>query len=741
MRGKLIIPRLLLTLSIAIGSITFFPSVSEATSTQAADYPETPASVSATVSYRAHVQDIGWQSYVNNGAISGTSGESKRLEAIQIQLEGINGGIEYRTHIQDIGWQDWVANNGLSGTTGQSKRLEAIQIRLTGEAANNYDVYYKVHSQNIGWMGWAKNGESSGTAGYSYRLEAIEIMLVAKGSASPGSTGLPFMDLYAPSIFYKTNVQDIGWQSYVSNGEMSGTAGQSKRLEAIQIKLGNTSGGIEYSTHVQDIGWMNFVANDAMSGTSGQSKRLEAIKIRLTGAAASNFDVYYCVHAQSIGWMDWAKNGESAGSAGFGYRLESIKIVLVAKGGSAPGPTDKPFVSPSTPTPTPTKAPTPTPTPTKAPTPTPTKAPTPTPTKAPTPTPTKAPTPTPTKAPTPTPTPTPSIPKANIADGVYNIVSKSTGKYINAYSDASSVAPWKAVATVGDGTSEQQYRIVKQADGSYKFYCQNYGGSKMLSVEYDFSVGRQLNITETRYPSAQRFYIYDRGNGNYSISPVDANDSNKVIGLSSTGPYANDRYLQMSIYSGSAEQWNLVNVSVSSNVILPVDKNAGSWYGLTYWDHDVYGKYQYSAVDFNLSGGADTGKNVYAVQDGVVLSNSTGCLIIKHTTPLVLRNGYTYTTWYSMYGHMTNSTLQANTYVKKGTILGQISNVGLDSSYDPHLHFVLYAYYSEDDVAASISPYWLPGDYCNPKLYADDPYETREPAGLYETLIFRAMPQ
>lgn len=30
----------------------------------------------------------------------------------------------------------------VSGTTGQSKSVQAIQIRLTGEMANHYDVYY-----------------------------------------------------------------------------------------------------------------------------------------------------------------------------------------------------------------------------------------------------------------------------------------------------------------------------------------------------------------------------------------------------------------------------------------------------------------------------------------------------------------------------------------------------------------------------------------------------------------------
>jgi uncharacterized protein YjdB len=308
----------------------------------------TPNPATLTVSYQTHVQDIGWQGYVSNGAASGTSGQSKRLEAINIKLDlqGITGGIEYRTHVQDIGWQDWVANDALSGTSGQSKRLEAIQIRLTGEVANAYDVYYRVHAQNVGWMDWAKNGESSGTAGYSYRLEAIEIKLVAKGGAAPGATTWRFIDKYEPvnAINYRTHVQDIGWQPYVSNGMTSGTSGQSKRLEGIQIKLNNIEGGIEYRTHVQDIGWMDWVADDAMSGTSAQSKRLEAIQIRLTGAAAEAYDLYYCVHAQNTGWLDWAKNGESSGTSGFGYRLEAIQIVLVPKGGPAPGATARPFV-------------------------------------------------------------------------------------------------------------------------------------------------------------------------------------------------------------------------------------------------------------------------------------------------------------------------------------------------------------------------------------------------------------
>lgn len=296
-------------------------------------------SSSPSISYQTHVQDYGWQSWKSNGEVSGTVGQSKRLEGINIKLSNINGSIEYKTHVQDIGWQDWKSNGQMSGTTGQSKRLEAIKVKLSGEAANQYDVYYRVHAQDYGWLDWAKNGESAGTEGYSKRLEGIQIVLVKKGESAPGSTSKPFI---CKMIKYQTHVQNIGWQGEKADGEMSGTTGQSLRLEAIKIQLsGSIDGGIVYKTHVQDYGWQNFMANGQASGTSGQSKRLEAIQMQLTGNAMNQYDLYYRVHAQNFGWLGWAKNGESAGTAGYSYRLEGIQIVLVPKGGNAPGSTSK----------------------------------------------------------------------------------------------------------------------------------------------------------------------------------------------------------------------------------------------------------------------------------------------------------------------------------------------------------------------------------------------------------------
>lgn len=303
--------------------------------------------VKTNIRYKTHVQSYGWQEWVTNGETSGTEGQAKRLEGIKIEIEGDNGSLQYRTHIQSIGWQDWVKNGEMSGTEGQALRLEAIQIKLTGEMAEQYDIYYCVHSQTYGWLNWAKNGEIAGTAGQSKRLEAIKIILVAKGGDAPdkiGTDGRSYVQYY---VGYRTHVQTYGWQPYVYDGTMSGTTGESKRLEAINIKLMNQEydGDIEYQTHVQTYGWERVWKKDGdTSGTSGEAKRLEAIRIRLTDEMAEKYDVYYRVHAQTFGWLGWAKNGKEAGTAGYGKRLEGIQIMLVKKGEAAPGSTDNAFV-------------------------------------------------------------------------------------------------------------------------------------------------------------------------------------------------------------------------------------------------------------------------------------------------------------------------------------------------------------------------------------------------------------
>ena len=295
---------------------------------------------SIAINYQAHVESIGWQSYVNNGETAGTTGQSKQMEALKIKIvnnTGITGGIEYQTHVESIGWQNYVSNDETAGTTGQGKQIVAIRIRLTGDLANSYDIYYRVHVSDIGWMAWTCNDEAAGTSGFGKQVEAIEIKLVKKGDEAPDTTGNAYLKP-EQNLEYQAHVESIGWQNYVNNGETAGTTGQGKQVEALKVKISNQDldGKIEYQAYVESIGWQSYVSDGEIAGTTGQGKQVEAIRIRLTGDLANSYDIYYRVHISEIGWMAWTCNDKAAGTVGFSKQVEAIEIRLIKKGDETP---------------------------------------------------------------------------------------------------------------------------------------------------------------------------------------------------------------------------------------------------------------------------------------------------------------------------------------------------------------------------------------------------------------------
>ena len=354
--------------------------------------------IKPTAYYSTHVQDIGWINTQYNNTISGTIGKSLKVESIRIcakDSENNNLSIKYQTHVENIGWQNWVENGETAGTIGQSLRVEAIRIKLNN--TSEYSVKYRVHVQDYGWMDWKKDGETAGTEGESKRIEAIQIQIVKKPKIEVNYTcntdtntvivtitsdkplssindtlwklsedKLTYTKEYSENDTYKikvkdidgiektvelkvtqlvepislvkynSHIQDYGWErNYCKiDGKMSGTSGESKRVEAIRIVLGNSeeipeNAKIKYQVHVQDYGWMDWKQNGEEAGTTGQAKRIEAIRIDLENM--DNYIVEYQVHVQDYGWMDWKQNGEVAGTTGEAKRLEAIRIKITQK--------------------------------------------------------------------------------------------------------------------------------------------------------------------------------------------------------------------------------------------------------------------------------------------------------------------------------------------------------------------------------------------------------------------------
>lgn len=323
-----------------IGGISSQPLRAEAAS----------GSSNVSVSYQAHVQNIGWQEPVKDGALSGTTGRALQLEAIRINVTGSDDlSVVYSTHVQQIGWKGIVVDGETAGTEGRSYRLEAISIELRGEDFSKYDIHYRVHCQDYGWMGWASNGSYAGTSGQAKRLEAIEIKIVSKGASAPGDTYRPFVSP-GSSLKYQAYVQNNGWTVPVKEGDTAGSIGQGLYLESLGIIYTDASapGMITYEMKFWGSDYWSRYASFESSGNKGgdglgpgSGGRLEVVRIKTED---TRYDIYYRVHAAQIGWLGWAKNGESAGAYGSDLGIEALEIVMVEKGKAAPGNTERSYI-------------------------------------------------------------------------------------------------------------------------------------------------------------------------------------------------------------------------------------------------------------------------------------------------------------------------------------------------------------------------------------------------------------
>lgn len=122
----------------------------------------------ARLRYRSHIEYVGWESWKENGELSGTTGQSKRIEAIQIDYDK---EVYAKAHIEKDGWKDFgkINKNTVIGTTGEFKRLECLCLK------GNFK--YRLHLQDSGWTCWTNADGicTLGSVGQSLRVEAIEI--------------------------------------------------------------------------------------------------------------------------------------------------------------------------------------------------------------------------------------------------------------------------------------------------------------------------------------------------------------------------------------------------------------------------------------------------------------------------------------------------------------------------------------------------------------------------------------
>ncbi|MEU3906868.1 hypothetical protein AB0F20_24115 [Streptomyces goshikiensis] len=144
-------------------------------------------------------------------------------------------------------------------------QVEAATARQHAFAPNARVVCYSAHVQDIGWQAAVCDGQVAGTTGQGRRMEAVVI-------ATRGVGG----------VCANAHLAEVGWQGWACAGEGAavtvGTTGQSRRMEALGVQVG--SGGVAAQAHIANYGWLNSAAgNPVYVGSTGQSLQMEAVRI------------------------------------------------------------------------------------------------------------------------------------------------------------------------------------------------------------------------------------------------------------------------------------------------------------------------------------------------------------------------------------------------------------------------------------------------------------------------------
>lgn len=141
--------------------------------------------------------------------------------------------------------------------------LKKLAVNIPQTRSSKYTLRYRSHLRTLGWTDFVNEGEITGTIGQKRQMEALQF-----------STNIP-------GFIAQAHVETNGWLSLKMPGEIVGTTGENKRLEAIRIDVDRTFGYAYYRVYMQDYGWGPYVSNMEIAGTIGEHKRIEAFTMYL----------------------------------------------------------------------------------------------------------------------------------------------------------------------------------------------------------------------------------------------------------------------------------------------------------------------------------------------------------------------------------------------------------------------------------------------------------------------------
>lgn len=236
-----------------------------------------------SVEYQVYTQGKGWGNWVVDGETAGSEINSSAIIGIRIRIVK-NIDAQYKIHVQDIGWEPYVQQGTIASTIGENRRIEAINIKLDN-VPDGASVKYQVYIEGMSWQPWKMEGEDAGTVGQSLKIEAIRIMLIN----APGY-----------SIQYQVDVQNLGWQTWVSDGQDAGVLGLPLGIRGIRIKVIRNPNNIATAPITQPSQSVLNTLSDKLSDYISVDANVKSVNERavaLHGGFSSNNCVFFSSEA------------------------------------------------------------------------------------------------------------------------------------------------------------------------------------------------------------------------------------------------------------------------------------------------------------------------------------------------------------------------------------------------------------------------------------------------------------
>lgn len=107
---------------------------------------------------------------------------------IKFRLEYSIGDVYYRVFRDGLGWGAWATNDMTTPFSGESNKVTAIQLRINGHTGNLYNLYYRVVLSDGSVLGWARETQTAGTIGTGLYIQQVQTALYPVEQEFPGST-------------------------------------------------------------------------------------------------------------------------------------------------------------------------------------------------------------------------------------------------------------------------------------------------------------------------------------------------------------------------------------------------------------------------------------------------------------------------------------------------------------------------------------------------------------------------